>query len=528
MSAVATHLRRLVSCGSWNNSPLQVLEDVRLHAIVNRSGNDVRGGEIGMAVPVLHPPLALAGDQPGPFATSATGRDLRILIDLPEKQRQRDDSVAGSGLGVPDPARLLWTLGQRSDIATFWMAEPGDADGPGAVRLDEPHLADDQMDFTVVAENGKFIRAVWPYRQWEQLATQSLPAAVNAQAWLRDVLVARVAIELRVDLLVTSSKTLLDAPQSWLAEANPMSAEQALGVVGLYLRNRREYPVAGDGRSWLTFGEHLLFWSAARAQLPSGWRWGSALAAHGTAIGRRGPSYLSGSLHERVVRMLRCRDRVHTALMEPQNNQTANQVTEALDYFMVNLVGAFDAAARTAHLALGLDPQKRHLAKWQNKDWRKLVRGTDPALADLFAPGTAHARVFEICRTLRNTVHGEALHSSAVQQAGKPRQTLVALPEDDAEDLGKLFDQLGGRDEWGLRMVASKQLHIAPAVLIERLLPQAFQMLDDALRLTPVERLDGATTSALRTEPPDDTSFGLGTRTRVSLLFGLPFRELTS
>jgi hypothetical protein len=403
----------------------------------------------------------------------------------------------------------------------FWMAEPGDTDGPGAVRLDEPNLAQDQVDFNVAAENGRSIQAVWPCRQWGQLATQSLPADVNAQGWLRDVLVARVAVELRVDLLVTSSKPLLDASQSWLVEANPMTAEQALSIVGLYLRNRGEYPVAGDGRDWLVFGEHLLFWSAARAQLPSGWRWGSALVAHGTAVGRRGPSYLAGSLHERVVRMLRCRDRVHTALFVLQDNQTANQVTEALDYFMVNLVGAFDAAALVAHLALGFDPQKRHLAKWQSKNWRNLVRGTDLALAELFAPDTAHARVFEICRTLRNTVHGEALHSSAVQQAGKPRQTLVVLPEDDADDLGELFDQLGGRDEWGLQVVAPNQTHIAPPVLIERLLPQAFQMLDDALRLTPVERLDVAT-SALRTGPPDDTSFGLGTRTRVSLLFGLP------
>jgi hypothetical protein len=206
--------------------------------------------------------------------------------------------------------------------------------------------------------------------------------------------------------------------------------------------------------------------------------------------------------------MLRCRDRVHTGLLVPQNNQTANQVTEALDYFMVSLVGAFDAAALAVHLALGLDPRKRHLAKWQRKDWRRLVRETDPALADLFAPDTAQARVFEICRTLRNTVHGEALHSIPVQEAGKPRQTLVALPEDDAEDLGVLFDQLGGRDEWGLRVLAPGRSQIAPAVLIERLLPQALQMLDEALRLTPVERLAGTSSSALMTGPPDDTSFG--------------------
>jgi hypothetical protein len=109
-------------------------------------------------------------------------------------------------------------------------------------------------------------------------------------------------------------------------------------------------------------------------------------------------------------------------------------------------------------------------------------------------------------------VHGKALHSIAVHKAGKPLQTLVALPDDDAEDLGELFDQLGGRNEWGLRTLVPEQAHIASTVLIERLLPQALQILDDALRLSPVERLQGATTSGLLTELPDDRSFGLGSR----------------
>ncbi|HUY45020.1 MAG TPA: hypothetical protein VMV92_04760 [Streptosporangiaceae bacterium] len=475
-----------------------------------------------MPVPALHAPLALAGDKPGPFSGNAARRGLGMLIDLPAGQRQLDDSATGSGLGVPDPARLLWTLSRRRDIDTFWIADPGDADEPGAVRLREPDLAADRMDFTVAGENGGSIQAVWPYRQWEQQAAASVPAGVSGQAWLRDVLVARVAAELCADLLVTSRKPVLDSVEPWLAQANPLTAEQALGVVGLYLRNRGEYPVAGDGTSWLMFGEHLLFWSAARAQLPSGWRWGSALVAHGSAVGRQGPGLLFGSLHERVVRLLRCRDQIHLALLVPQDNQTANRATEALDYFMVNLVGAFDAAARAAHLALGLDQRKRRRAGWQNGDWMAMVRDGDPSLAALFAPGTDHDRVLEVCRTLRNTVHGEALHTIAVQHGGKPRQTLVALPEDDAEDLCALFDHLGGRDEWGLCPLAAGQRHIAPAVLIERLLPQALRQLDDALRLTPVERLGGITGSTLLAAPPDDRQFGLGTRTRVSLLFGLP------
>ena len=228
------------------------------------------------------------------------------------------------------------------------------------------------------------------------------------------------------------------------------------------------------------------------------------------------------SLHERIVRLLRCRDRVHAALLVPQNNQTAGEVTEALDYFMVNLVGAFDAAARAAHLAAGLSPGSRRAAAWHHDRWRSRIHAVSPDLADLFAAGTDHSRVLEICRILRNTVHGEAMHPLAVQDGRRPLRTLVSLPEDDAEDVAALFDDLGGQDEWGLERLIPPRVHVDAARLIERLLPQSLQVLDDALRLTPVERLDGVLTSDLITAPPDDLNFGLGTRTRASLLLGLP------
>lgn len=137
-------------------------------------------------------------------------------------------------------------------------------------------------------------------------------------------------------------------------------------------------------------------------------------------VQRDGPIFLSGSLHERIVRLLRCRDGVHTALLVPQNNQTAGEATEALDYFMVNLVGAFDAAARAAHLAAGLSPGSRRNAAWQKDSWRRQICPASPELADLFAEGTTHSRVLEIARILRNTVHGEGLHTTAAQQGGRP------------------------------------------------------------------------------------------------------------
>src|SRR6266446_9065600 len=93
----------------------------------------------------------------------------------------------------------------------------------------------DQMSFTATDMNGnRSARAVWPYKQWEHQAAQTVPAGTTASDWLRDVMVARVAVELRVDLLVTGSRPILDTALQWITEANPMTAERALAVVGLY------------------------------------------------------------------------------------------------------------------------------------------------------------------------------------------------------------------------------------------------------------------------------------------------------
>jgi hypothetical protein len=99
---------------------------------------------------------------------------------------------------------------------------------------------------------------------------------------------------------------------------------------------------------------------------------------------------------------------------------------------------------------------------------------------------------------------------------------MIALPEEDAHDLAVLFDRLGGRETWGLRPLHGLRAHVHPAVFVERVLPQTLACLDEVLRLTPVERLEGVNLADLRTGPPDNLTFGPGTRVRACLLLGLP------
>lgn len=468
-----------------------------------------------MAIPILH--LAASGREPGPFAANKTGRKLRLLLDLPAAARQPDTSTTSwSEAGVPDPAHFLWSLGLRDDIEVFWLADESEQ-GVGALHFDPVHDAEDQLPFTVTHADGSTLYAVWPYRQWQFMAEREARDDESRAALLHQVLIARVAVELGTDLLVTNNEQLLASIGNWITSANPVSVADALAAMGLYLRNRSEFPIIAP--AMISMGEHLLLWTAVRSQLPAGWAWGNALVQHGTATDNDSPILLFGSTHERLVRVLRYRDDLHLALLEPQNNSTADRATEALDNLLVNMVGSFDAAARVAHLVVGIDPKRRHKAGWQNRDWRQKISIGAPALADLFDQGTSGDLLFGACRLLRNTVHGEALQSTGMQSGGQPRRTLVRLPHDDATDLIGIFDALGGSTGWGVS-VDPLHSYVEPRVLVERLLPAAFALLDQAMELTPVSQLTGLSTP-LQGSPPSDTTFGLGTRVRACLLLGL-------
>lgn len=468
--------------------------------------------------PKLTPPQGRGGDPPGPFSGDPAARSLRVLYDVAGGRRDDPGFVTRDALSVPAPPSLLWPLLQRSDVEVFWVADGEEADAPGAVRMRPPDVARDHVLFETTHADGRDLRAVSFYSQSQRLAASTVPPGYDPARWLGDVLVAQVAIELRADVLVTSRSTLLSSSARWITEANALSAEQALSVVGLYLRHRDEFPLVGP--NVFSFNSGLFRWVGARALVPSGWRWMSALIDYGTALGKDGPVLLAGSLHERLARALRHRDVLHTSLLVPQNNTTADAATEALDTVLVNLVGAFDAAARAAHAALGFPMNERRNAAWQREGWRKKVAAADPSLGALFAPGTPQRQVLEVCTILRNTVHGEGLQSIARQRSGAPQETLVALPEDDAEDLVRLFSTLGGPEAWGIQELPTRGPHVEPAPLVERLLPLAASALDDALRLTPVDRLAGVDAANLMIGPPDDVTFGPGTRARIGMLLG--------
>jgi hypothetical protein len=453
----------------------------------------------------LAPPRRHAGDPPGPFAA---GRPLRVFIDLPADLRQIENGP-WEGHTAPVPEQLLWSLCQSEEVELYWLAAP-DEEGLGAVRLQDPDPSHDQWPFVCTKPEGEWVGAIWPYRQLIQ------SAARHPRTPLESLAKAALAQELRVDVAVTDDPALLPSTGFYSRHGDAMTPSDALATVGLYLRNNDPTLVGWAPRFTFTFGTHMLAWSAVRAQLPSGWTWGSALVDHSTTVDDDYAMLLFGSFYERLVRMLTQRDRIHRATLAPADNKTGLAATEALDTMMFNIVGAFDAAAIAAHMGAGRPAEDRRKAGWQWKEWRRDL-GV-PHLYEMFHGMKPAEDLLTVCRRLRNTVHGAGL-TSMVSSTPTGKNTLVRLPQAEAPDIVDRLNRLADPDAWGVEARGHVGVYIDPARLAEGLTPRVFATLEEVLAHTPLDHLAG--TSIHREGPPTDGPFDLATRTRACLLYGL-------
>lgn len=314
-----------------------------------------------------------------------------------------------------------------------------------------------------------------------------------------DGLAAQVASQaLAADIYITE-RPYLHATKWDLARGVTLCrTEEALPLVGLYLRAQGDFRVA----SKMTCNRGLFYWVGTRELLPAGWRWFAACNQHGAPTHDSDLSRLSGSLFQRFERALEARDGVQIALNQPQHNDTRREILARLDDVLVDLMGAVDAAARVAHRVLGLPPEKEFFAGWQNEKWLKTVKGPATPLAQTVAPGSDGAQTLTILRKLRNSVHGTALQSIALQEQMRKEQSLIRIPPDDEADVLAAMDGLGGKDVWGARRILNDSVHIDAGVFVDTLFPKVIELLNDLMAHTPVELLANVALSDADKKPP--------------------------
>lgn len=319
-----------------------------------------------------------------------------------------------------------------------------------------------------------------------------------------DALAVQGAASAHADLFVTERDFLHAVTWDLARGVLVARPSDALPLVSLYLRGQGEFITyrSADGTATDHMNKGLFYWVGTRELLPSGWRWFHACVQAGayddTLI------YLAQSVFQRVQRALQARDEAHRALNKPQDEDTTTDALANLDLVLLGLMAAMDVTARVAHRVLAL-PGNEYDAGWQRNHWLRKVRREAPDLADRVAANTAGGHTLFVLSRLRNSIHGAAIDALAMlASSGRPEGTLVGLPHAETDELLLAIDSLDGREAWGVREILPHRAHADPGVLLDRLFVGAVDLIDELIRLTPVDRLPGAKLDTDADGPPDD------------------------
>jgi hypothetical protein len=334
-------------------------------------------------------------------------------------------------------------------------------------------------------------------------AYSELDADVASARRRKDALAAKVAETVEADIFITERPYLYEATWAIADGVTYCDLDDALRVIGLYLRSQGSFITSRDpaGRGTHTMNRGLYYWVGTRELLPSAWRWFSACFQHSRSGGDERLVFLGQSVLQRVQRALQVRDELHIALNKPQNNDTADEALSSLDIVLLLLMGAVDATARVVHSVLEIS-SSAYGAGWQKSRWLADVSAKVPSIGGLFAASTSETHTLTILRLLRNSIHGEALPSLAVGQSGRRDRTLVGLPASEQTELLAAFTALGGEAAWGVEQHIPGRMHADPGILLEQLLPRVLRMLNEIMDATPVERLSGVSLQPSDIEVP--------------------------
>lgn len=427
---------------------------------------------------------------------------LRVVIDV--------DSLAEDD----DQARFLLALLQQNEVETFKYSDQG----PPAEEVQQPvpnldikicpgwllfepstdPTWDDQgqVTYTTGKEtwHGNTVRGGGDFLtiRSAQAAERLGPLAPDTDQTRRDLTALLAVSAASTHLFVTNRLVLLDHPE--LPTFDPVCAavdvKDALAAVGVWLRAKGVYIVLAEGRGKATVARHRFYMIALRNVLHGSWRWGHGCTASGDPVLHD----LSLALHRRLVTALKARDRALSAGFFMAEEAARDEVLECVDAVALNLMAAFDVAARVTHRILGIQKPK---PSWLYEKW---VQQLPTGLASV---AISRGDVLTLISKLRNTIHEKAMHLGTIQhKQDGDADYYVVLPADQAEELRAAFETLGGLPAWGVREFGPGRLWAEPSRLIEQLLRWGIHTLDELLAATPVENLASGVT--LQTQPPAD------------------------
>ena len=434
----------------------------------------------------------LTPDAPFVGGTAFDGsRPLRIVLD--------------DALGSEEAGSLLRGFARHGLVEVF--AQGDDHYGPLLIvseDLDEQRNLHYELRRATSTE-----RRSLPYaQQYRNIAPQMVEdyGAASEDDAYRALILAQIARDLGADAFATRSDFVLErAPRGLVEKANPMTPNEALALMGLYLRLRGDFTTFMDSGFTYTPNRGLWYWVLTRDMLRSGWRWFSACVHSATATGDDTLTFLGQSALRRFDRALRARDRVLQQFHLPPNNDTSDEGLFNLEVVLLMLSGALDAAAHVAEVTYSLGTKNPASVGWRKMNWRDSLRELDTAFDPLLDDESEVRDVIDLVGLLRNTIHGAALQGIAYQEHSKPRtrENLVLLPEAERERILAAVDRRGGHNIWGIRPLWGDEVGIEGDTFLEALVPAVAKALNNLMDATDVEGLPEVSAADLSGPPTE-------------------------
>lgn len=465
-------------------------------------------------------PLPRRQELVSPFRRGKNERPIRLTLhsemlgDLPSDEQEYLDALL-------DLAGLPWVEAAQTCPSRF------------------PQLAIDydyQMHDELLAEVGQGEGSPYGYIQEKgelpqlaaRLAGQEEVGHPEARAMYADLLIAQAHMAVRYDLLVTTSRRLLDRRDNHeLLKANPVLPSEAVKLVGLFLRSRDEYRFRDDSdeRPPLHLYRYSFYNILAREHLPNFWFFRDACAWSR----RENTQQVAESILTRGMRALEARDALGMLFNTPDLDSIDDRVLYHFDYLSLLLFGAFDALARVAFRVYQLDQQgvAETRAGFHRADFRKALNRAGATDLHQLVSGSKTQGVLTILGKLRNNIHGEMTSGLFVGSLVNLNAALVVVPNDDAEVLWQAFTSLGAPERWGAqrRPALNPQpypykVQIEPYTFALVAVAECLSLGNEMMARTDVTKIlpAGITAADLQTGPQPDDLYPPAIRRRIALL----------
>ncbi|MEV0611525.1 hypothetical protein AB0I61_34810 [Polymorphospora rubra] len=370
----------------------------------------------------------------GPFDISVEGQKLRLVLDV---------KIAPDAEGKYTYLRELLQL-DRYEVLT--ELQPDETPDGSRFRIHLPELPEGETDlskdyaavFIEVPGERRSIYSIFAARNNMQAARNGASSlGVDVEGAAQDNLFASAAAAIDADILITNRESLL-APAS-RHEANPVSIDEALAIIGLHMRSAGGMTLKLPPRGLrldLGWAELVQSWALLPAVLD---------AVSHAPTGAPWVKLLRETVY-RLGKMLRARDQVLLAALTLKGDRRTD-VEGEVEAMALSAMGAFDIIARAVNMAIPLDLKPQDCG-FRRKAFRDKVRVMVPALGSV-VDSLAVSSTIGLVADLRNTVHAEPMRPVGYSGSGAYRtEEWVMVPSDIADSVRESSQKLGKAGFW--------------------------------------------------------------------------------